>query len=138
MYRRIIVSYSSINKYFSCQSNYFTNYETMPEPNHMPGILYLQSSIVLRCSTQTKISVLFWHVQRKVTTTLKKPLFPFEPFTQWAFPESKRGKNLKKRTNLDSNSSERFFFWNIFLKGFHFSGPKQTTVKVYCIFLFFL
>ena len=137
MYRRIIVSYSSINKYFSCQSNYFTNYETMPEPNHMPGILYLQSSIVLRCSTQTKISVLFWHVQRKVTTTLKKPLFPFEPFAQSAFPESKRGKNLKKK-QIWSQIHLRDFFWYIFFKGFHFSEPKQTTVKVYCIFLFFL
>ena len=137
MYRRIIVSYSSINKYFSCQSNYFTNYETMPEPNHMPGILYLQSSIVLRCSTQTKISVLFWHVQRKVTTTLKKPLFPFEPFAQWAFFEPKKRQKSKKKPNLESNSSESFF-WYIFFKGFHFSGPKQTSVNVYCIFLFFL
>ena len=134
MYRRIIVSNSSINKYFSCQSNYFTNYETY-QSQTICQVYYTQSSIVLRCSTQTKISVLFWHVQRKVTTTLKKPLFPFEPFTQWAFLSQKRGKNLKK--NLDSNSSE-VFFWYIYFKGFHFSEQKQTTVKVYCIFLFFL
>ena len=136
MYRRIIVSNSSINKYFSCQSNYFTNYETMPEPNHMLGILYLQSSIVLRCSTQTKISVLFWHVQRKVTTTLKKPLFPFQPFTEWAFFESKKRQKFKNKIWIQIHL--RFFVWYIFFKGFHFSEQKQTTVKVYCIFLFFL
>ena len=91
--------------------------------------------LFLRCSTQTKISVLFWHVQRKVTTTLKKPLFPFEPFTHWAFLSQKRCKNLKK---IWIQIHLRFFVWYIFFKGFHFSEQKQTTVKVYCIFLFFL
>ena len=94
--------------------------------------------LFLRCSTQTKISVLFWHVQRKVTTTLKKPLFPFEPFAQWAFFEPKKRQKSKKKNKSGFKFIWEIFFWYIFFKGFHFSGPKQTTVKVYCIFLFFL
>ena len=85
--------------------------------------------LFLRCSTQTKISVLFWHVQRKVTTTLKKPLFPFEPFAQWAFFEPKKRQKSKKKTNLDSNSSERFFFGIYFLKGSTFQDQNKPLWK---------
>ena len=61
------------------------------------------------------------------------------------FLSQKRGKNLKKKTKPGFKFIwERLFFLGIFwqllnfFQVFHISEQKQTTVKVYCIFLFFL
>ena len=136
MYRRIIVSYSSINKYFSCQSNYFTNYETMQEPNHMPGN---RAPLFWEMLHKLKYLSCFGMSREKLQQLWKSHCFLFNRLHSGLFLSQKRGKNLKTKSGFKF-IWERLLFDNclIFFQVIHFSEPKQTTVKVYCIFLFFL
>ena len=126
MYRRIIVSYSSINKYFSCQSNYFTNYETMQEPNHMPGN---RAPLFWEMLHKLKYLSCFGMSREKLQQLWKSHCFLLNRLHSGLFLSQKRGKNLKKKQIWSQIHLRDFFFGIYFLKGSTFQDQNKPLWK---------